>query len=62
LYGIIDPTWRYISNITGYGREYKHAKDAPIEVQTANAEWLYDKFGPNQMISWQASAPVGGYK
>ena len=41
--------------------QYPTAMSAPPAVQDAAALWLLENYGPNQTITWAASAPPGGY-
>ena len=49
-----DQTWKEATQATGIGTEFAHAKDAPPEVQDANALWLYRNRGT---APWTASGP-----
>jgi hypothetical protein len=49
-----DATWRQATQATGLGSQYSRAKDAPKEIQDANALWLLRSQGTQP---WAASGP-----
>jgi hypothetical protein len=62
LYQVQPDTWKAWAKETGIGQEYAEAYKAPTAVQTANAKFAENKYGPNASYTWAASAPPGGYK